>query len=339
MINSIKLKNFRCYDELNLDKFSNLVIFSGKNATGKTSILEAIHISSFVKSHRTNDLKKVIKFDKDFTEIEIKSNKKLRIVISNDSKSFFVNNSQINKIANFIGLINVIMISPEDMYLIKGSKDDKRRFLDMNLSLLDKEYFYELSKYKKILAERNLLLKNEKIDNIMLNVLTEDLVKSLNIIYQKRVNFINKINDYLVDICKNLKIGNLNLIYKPSYNPNDILKSFLNKTNQDMFLKSTSIGSHRDTFIIELDNKDVASYISEGQARITYIAIKLALKMIIEEKNETILLLDDIFSSLDSTKIESLTNYVSKSNQVFITTTSILDIPDNIIKNAVVIRL
>ncbi len=340
MIRSLKLANFRLFDNLNLDFNNSFVILSGKNATGKTSILEAIHIASTTKSHRTVDILDTIRFDQEFSKIEIEDDKKYKVVLSKKGKSLFINDKEIKKSGEYIGNLNVCMIAPADISLINGAKLDKRRFLDLNISILDKRYINESAKYKKLLNERNSLLKGESRDMVMLGIITDDLASSLKYIYESRIKLINDINSYLNEICEKMKIEHIELKYEPTYNVNDIRKSFDLKLESDLFYKATQIGTHRDSFKILINNLDASQFASEGQSRIIYIAIKLALKKIITLKNgEPVLLLDDIFQALDKSRIKALTEYVKESKQVFITTTSVLEVPDDILKNAVVIRI
>lgn len=340
MIKSINLVNFRLFDKLNLEFNNSFVILSGKNATGKTSILEAIHILSTTKSHRTIDVSEAIQFEKEYSKIEIDNDKKYKIVLSDKGKSLFINDREIKKSGDYIGNFNVCMIAPADISLVNGSKQDKRRFLDLNISILDKRYINESSKYKKLLSERNSILKNGNPDKTMLNIVTDDLINSLKYIYESRINLVNDINSYLDEICKKMNIEHIELKYEATYNPSNIKKSFDSKLESDLLYKITQIGTHRDSFKILINNLDASSFASEGQSRIIYIAIKLALKKIITLKDkEPVLLLDDIFQALDKSRIEALTEYVKESKQVFITTTSVLEIPDEILKNAVVIRI
>ena len=340
MIKSIELNNFRIFDNLKLETNNGLVIISGKNARGKTSIIEAIYIAGTTKSHRENDLKNVIKFDKPFSKIEINDSKKYKVVISNDKKSFFINNAEIKKSNEYFGNLDCVMISPLDISLIRGSKLDKRRFLDLNISMLDKKYLNESSKYKKALSERNLLLKEKNIDDKLLDVYTNELIESLEYIYKVRISFIDKINGYLKEVAQNMNIENIRIEYEASYDAHDIKKSFNDKRSSDIKYQSTQIGVHRDSFKIYINDLDASVYASEGQSRIIYISIKLALVELMKRvKCEPVLLLDDIYQALDKDRIISLTRYLDKIKQVFITTTSILEIPDEILKRALVLRI
>ena len=179
MIQKIKLTNFRLFDDINLSTNNSLVIFSGKNATGKTSILESIYLCATSKSHRSNDVKALIKDDKDFSISEVTTNKKYKVVISKMGKSYFVNNQEIKNAKDFIGRLFVVMSSPDDLMIIKGTKSDRRHFLDLNISMIDKNYLNASYAYKKILKERNEVLKQQNIDKTFLEIITDELISYL----------------------------------------------------------------------------------------------------------------------------------------------------------------
>ena len=342
MIYEISLKNFRCYTNYSINCKNRLVIFSGKNAVGKTTILEAINIASTTKSHRTSDILDVVEDDKDYSVINIKdSSFNYKIVLSKEGKSYFINGIQEKKASNFIGRLKTVLFSPTDIELINGSKAIRRRFLDLEIALNDKEYLVYASKYKKVINERNTILKNDNPDSKYLSIITNELIDSLKNIYKKRIEFINLLNKELEITSKLLKIKNIKLSYQKTYDINDLEKSFNDKLRYDMVTKSTNIGTHRDDFLIYFDDKLALSYASEGEKRIISIAIKLALARMIENiyNIKPIIMLDDVYASLDKDKIEALSNYVCSCGQTFITTTSILEIPDVILKDALVIRI
>ena len=339
MIKNINLKNFRLFDNVTFETSNSLVIFSGKNRTGKTSILESIYICSSGKSHRDNDLENVIKKNTEFSLIEIAADKKLKVVITNKEKRFFLNNKETN-VSNFIGNIKAIMISPSDLSIIDGKNQARRHFLDLNISLVNKKYLNALKAYKKLLKERNELLKQENVDLKLLDVLTDELIEYLNVIYSYRIDLINKLNNYLVDISKNMNIENIRLAYVKSYD-DDIKKSFKAKLKYDLLTKTTNIGIHRDTFNIFIDDMLADNYASEGQRKTIVFSIKVGLIKYIKEitGEDSIVLLDDIFAAMDNTRIEKITNYIKNFKQTFISTTSIIDIPDELLKKSLVIRL
>ncbi len=339
MIKNINLKNFRLFENVTFETSNSLVIFSGKNRAGKTSILESIYICSTGKSHRDNDLENVIKKNMDNSIIEIGADKKLKVVITNKEKNFFLNNKEIN-ISNFIGNIKAIMISPSDLSIIDGKNQARRHFLDLNISLVNKKYLNALKAYKKLLKERNELLKQENVDLKLLDVLTDELIEYLNVIYSYRIDLINRLNNYLIDISKNMNIENIKLSYVKSYD-DDVKKSFNDKLKYDLLTKTTNIGIHRDTFNIFIDDMLADNYASEGQRKTIVFSIKVGLIKYIKEitGEDSIVLLDDIFAAMDNTRIEKITNYIKNFKQTFISTTSIIDIPDELLKKSLVIRL
>jgi DNA replication and repair protein RecF len=341
MITNIELKNFRLFDSKKIETDNSLVILSGKNATGKTTILEGIYLSSTTKSHRTTNLDELIKNDKDFSSVVVTENKKYKTVISKDGKSFYINSKEITNASEFIGNLKVVMFSPYDLELINGSKGPRRRFLDLEISLLDKVYLNASMAYKRLLKERNELLKSSnEVNLIALDVLTKQLIEELEVISNKRNDFIKLINNELIEISKELNVEEISLEYERTYS-DDIYESFKLKEKYDIISKTTNIGAHRDDFVIKINDKKASSYASEGQIRTIIIAIKLAIKNIIEKVSniEPIILLDDVFAALDQTRIMSLIKYLKNAKQAFITTASILDIPDELLKDALVIRI
>lgn len=340
MIKSIKLVNFRLFDTKVIDTPNSLVIFSGKNATGKTSVLEAIYLCSTTKSHRTSDIKNLIKEKEEYSLVEITSDKKYKVTITDNKKAYFINKKEIKKAHEFIGNLNTVLFSPLDLFLVNGSNQEKRRFLDLETSLINKSIISKLSSYKKLLVERNNILKQSQIDDTYLEIITKQLCDVIKPIYDSRIDFINKLNSILIEISKKMNIETIKIEYKKTYE-DDIYKSFMSKINVDKALKTTNIGLHRDYFKIYINDKNAANYASEGQIRTICIAIKLAIYELRKKENniESIILLDDVFAALDKSRIRSLIEYIKDSKQVFITTTSILEVPDELLKNALVIRI
>lgn len=341
MINSLELKNFRKFNNLKLTFNQRIIILEGKNATGKTSVLEAIYFVATTKSHRTNETSCLIKNNEEFALIQLNGKKHFKIIISKNGKVSYINNILYPKISEFIGNLDVIMFSPDDIELITGSKAIRRRFLDLEISLLDKSYLRFIMDYKKLLKERNNLLKEyDNSKKTILNVITNQLIEKNKIIYVKRNDFLMVINNYLVEISKKLNCEKIELSYMPTFDINNIEISFFNKLNYDILSKTTNIGIHRDEFIIKIDNKAANLYASEGQKRIIVLAIKLAIKEIYKRQNkEIILLLDDVFASVDQSRINNIMRYIKDEYQTFITTTSLFNIPNDLLKDAEIINL
>jgi len=342
LINNIHLKNIRLYDDTTLNINNNLVILVGPNACGKTTILESIYLISKAKSHRTNDMQNIIKEGKDFGVIEINENKKYKMVISKTGKQLLINNILYKKISDFIGNIKAIMFSPSDLNLVYGSKTDRRQFLNTELSIINKKYIYEINKYNKLLKERNEILKNyDKNKNVILNVITDELIETNKIIYKYREDFINNLNRYIKKIHKDLYGEDLYLKYMPSVKYDDFDSVYKERLEYDIVTKSTSKGIHRDDLLFMINDNNAISYSSQGQVRSIVLSLKISLFYYMRELfgNNICLLLDDVFSELDNDRVLALVKFLINENQTFITTTSIDLIPNALKMKAQIIYI
>lgn len=341
MITSIKLKSFRIFTDYEIKTYNQLVIFSGKNAIGKTSILEAIYYASTAKSHRTNNIDELIHNGSDYFQIDIKDdNKSYRNIYGKNAKSFLIDNNRYQRVSDYVGDLSVVMFSPNDLELVKGSKSVRRKFINLELSMIDKKYLHLLNSYNKIIKERNEILRTKIIDYKLLNIINDQMFPIIEEICKRRIRFVKALNSYLVEITKSLNVENIELVYNPSY-LEDIKKAFDDKLKYDILTKATNVGPHRDDLIIMIDGKLASSYASEGQSRIIAIAIMLAIREAIGKAKgvKPIMLLDDVFASLDNKRVLNLVKYIKEGYQTFITTTSIMEIPDELLKDALVIRL
>lgn len=342
MIDKIKLENFRRFDCLEIDTKYPIVILSGPNATGKTTLLEAIYVASTAKSHRTNDIQSLITTHASFAKLTVQSEKEFQVIISKEGKKNYINRVEYPKLSDFIGHLQVVMFSPSDLDLVNGSRGHRRKFLDLEISLLDKTYLRNLMTYKKILKERNEILKEYTSDKkTVLKIITDQLIEMSRWLYQKRIDFLSLLNEQLKMIRNKLECEEILLEYEASFDPTNMEKSFDVKLKYDLFSKTTNIGIHRDDFKIFIHQQDALEYASEGQKRTIILAMKLALKEVYEKvlKVQPILLLDDVFAALDQKRINHIMKYIKLQNQTFITTTSIFSIPDELLKDAKVIRL
>lgn len=184
-ISEIDLYQFRNYDNTNIKLHPKLNILYGNNAQGKTNILEAIYMCATARSHRTSREKETIKWDKEEAHIRLFLNKGDRLdkidlhLNKNGKKYVFINEVPVQKLSNLLGIMHIIMFSPEDLQLIKSGPKERRRFIDIELCQIDKIYLYNLQQYYKVLKQRNHLLKNinyDKGQEAMLEVWDEQLV-------------------------------------------------------------------------------------------------------------------------------------------------------------------
>lgn len=341
MVKKLSLTNFRRFENLNLDFDNHLTIFTGGNALGKTSVLEAIYLVSSLKSERCNKLEYLIKFEAPYAKVKLLSEDlNYEVVLSNKSKKYFINNKEIVKASDFVGKLNCIYFSPNDLKLVTGSPEARRRFLNLEISLLNKKYLDSLNKAKYFLKQRNEALKSEAKDSI-LNLLTDSFVSSSSVISKSRIKFIELLNSKLETIHSQIASNEkIKLKYIPSYDINNPLDDLNNNLNKDKLYKTTTKGYHRDDFKIYLNSMEAINFASEGQIRNIALSIKLALVEVYKDylSKSPLLLLDDVFSELDKTRQANIIDFVLKSDQTLITTNSLDSIPKELLKNANVIE-
>ena len=351
ILTNLQLKNFRNYDSLDLSFNKKINIFIGNNAQGKTNILESIYVLSLTKSHRTNKDLYLIKKDSLFTKIigtinDNDKNTKYEVLINENGKRVSINDKPLKKVSEYLSKINAIMFCPDDLEIIKGSPQERRSFFNISISGFNNDYVRYLNEYNKILKTRNEYLKNyEIINKDYLDVLTSKLI-DLNIyIYKERKKYVETINKYLSNIYKDIT-GKANIVLKydsfmENDNRDDLEDKFNMVYNNELFQKVTLLGIHKDDFSIFIDDVKINNYGSQGQHRIAILCLKLSeIKIYEEEYNKKpILLLDDIFSELDTNKKSNIIKFIKNDLQVFITSTDLNNIDKKIIKEADVYKI
>lgn len=337
-IKSLKLINFRNYDEIYLNFNNHINLLIGKNGHGKTNILEAIYLLSLGKSFRTNKDKELIKFENENGYVgglflKEESDNTIEIVIRRDSKKGIkVNKSSIEKFSQLLGNFNVVIFSPEDLKLVKEGPKERRKFIDREISQIVPKYYHYISSYNKVLFQRNKLLKSNYIDENLLDVFDEELSVYGGYIYQYRRKFISKIeflaksiHKKMTDEAENLEIkyiNQINLDCGNSYNDlkGRLIENLKKTRDQDRYNKTTKIGPHKDDLEILINGLDVKLYGSQGQQRMCSISLKLSeINLIKKEVGEyPVLLLDDVFSELDESRQKLLVDNLNDV-QIFIT--------------------
>ena len=322
-IRSLELSNYRNYERVQIDFDKGVNILYGDNAQGKTNVLESIYLSSTTKSHRGSRDKEIVKFGEyeghirslfEKNEVDYQIDIHLR---TDKSKGIAINGVKLKKAAELMGVINVILFSPEDLSIIKNGPSDRRRFIDSELCQLDKVYLYNLTSYNKIVNQRNNLLKDityhpELTDT--LDVWDSQLISLGTKIIDRRTLFVNQLNEIIYDIHKNLTGDNEKLMIK--YDPNVEIMEYSQKIKRnrekDIKYKLTSVGPHRDDFIFFINGMDIKKYGSQGQQRTAALSLKLSEIELIKTIVGTtpILLLDDVLSELDTGRQNYLLNYI-----------------------------
>ncbi len=350
-LRKLELNNFRNISKISFNFENNINIFIGNNAQGKTNILESIYFLAITKSHRTHNELNLIKNDELYTKVSCSFNDNndgihmLSILLNEKGKKVSVDNIVQKRISNYLSRLNVIMFCPDDLEIIKGSPSVRRKFLNIELSQFKNDYVFILKEYNQVLKQRNEYLKQKngsKFDNTYFSILTDKLIDKNIQLVRIRYDFINKLNEYLQDVFDNIAgFGKLVIRYSSFIKENDLnradLKDFLiSKYNSllssELLQKTTLLGCHKDDFKMYLNNLDVTEFCSQGQQRLSILSLKLAeIEVFInEKKTKPIILLDDIFSELDEIKKNNIINYFKNDIQIFITTTDINDINDDL---------
>ncbi|ACK98413.1 DNA replication/repair protein RecF [Bacillus thuringiensis] len=361
-ISEIQLKNYRNYEKLELSFEDKVNVIIGENAQGKTNLMEAIYVLAMAKSHRTSNDRELIRWDEEFGQIKGKLQKRnsslsLELNISKKGKKAKLNQLEQQKLSQYIGVMNVVMFAPEDLNLVKGSPQVRRRFLDMELGQIAPIYLYELSQYQKVLTQRNHLLKkmqgNSKNEETMLDVFTLQLIEHGAKILQKRFEFLHLLQEWAAPIHRGISRGleELEIVYKPSVDVSESMdlskikevyyESFQSVKQREIFRGTTLIGPHRDDLQFFVNSKNVQVFGSQGQQRTTALSLKLAeIELIYSEVKEyPILLLDDVLSELDDYRQSHLLNTIQGKVQTFVTTTSVDGIEHETLKDAKTIHV
>ena len=337
LITNLKLQNFRNYEQLNIDFNKGINIIYGDNAQGKTNILEAIFVSSLGKSFRTNKEKELIKIGELFSKIEVeflKSDRdgKIKIEIS-DKKNILVNGVKIKKLSELLGIIHIVIFTPDDINILKNGPAQRRRFLDIFIGQLRPNYIYCLNMYLKALEQRNNYLKQIKFENKseeFLEIWDEKISEYAEKVFKYRFEFINKIKNKIKSVHNIITENNeeIDIEYISDFtNKEEFIKKLKNNRKLDIMKGYTTKGVHRDDFNMYINNNLVNIYGSQGQHRTAILSLKMSeLKVIYDEIGENpILLLDDFMSELDEKRRKNFLKNI-KDTQVLVTCTDKIDI-------------
>ena len=336
-IKDIKLINFRNYNCQKIKLHENINVFYGQNAQGKTNIIESIFLCSLGKSFRTKKDKEMIKLNEQNALVEVEYEKsdrdgKIKIEIGN-KKNIYLNGIKIKKLSELLGNLNIVIFTPDDINILKGGPQNRRRFLDIMISQLRPNYMHILNLYIKTMEQRNNYLrqiKEEHKDENLLEIWDEKLAEYAIKIYEYRKEFIEKIIKKLDIIHKNITNGEeqIELEYVTECDSKEkYLKLLKERRKLDIIKGFTTKGVHRDDFMIYINKKDIKIFGSQGQNRTAMLSLKLAeLQVIYDEIGEyPILLLDDFMSELDKTRRKNFLENI-EGTQVIITGTEKLDI-------------
>ncbi len=332
IVRKIRLRNFRNYEDTEVLLHPGMNLLTGENAQGKTNLLESLVFLSLTRSHRTRNDRLLIRNGCQFAQIECdfedESEKSIGVIIHQEGKTLLFKKQPVKKSSEFIGMLNVILFSPDDMGIFTDAPRERRRILNQEITKISPSYLHALSLYQGLLKERNAMLKTEDPDIRYLDVLEEQMIRCSADIIRERRSFVASMNQYMPDIYRKISGSeNVSGIHYISVadEEDDIEEAlrlmYMNSRLHDLENGVTGSGVHREDIEFILDDSNVVFRASQGQKRITLLAFKLALMNFAKERSGRVpvLLLDDVLSELDRTRQERLIRMIMNSCQCVIT--------------------
>lgn len=336
-IKSIALKNYRNIEDIFLQFAPGVQVITGENAQGKTNILEAIFLSSTMRSFRAGKEEMLIFYGKESAEIELTFEKnereqQLRIVLSGESKKVFLDGRAIGKTRDAIGLFQSVLFTPDHLMMIKGAPGERREFLDMTLCAQSAGYTENLLQYNKALKNRNRLLKSEN-PSLLATLPTWDemLAKYGSFIAHARQNYLLQLDEYAAKEYEQIssKREKMKILYLSQFSKEPlsraeyeqkILETLSQNHERDREKESTTYGIHKDDFMVLLAGKSAKFFASQGQVRSSVLAIKMAEAKLLEinSGHRPVILLDDILSELDPARQDYILSHTFE-NQCIVT--------------------
>lgn len=338
-LQTINLLQFKNYFHQEFRFTERLVGICGKNGLGKTNLLDAIHYLCFTKSYFTRqDVQNMLHGYKGFRlegqfQINGHAEKAVCVVRETGKKEFLLNEQSYSRFSQHIGHYPCVVIAPDDVQLIIGGSEDRRKFIDTLLSQLDAAYLQSLIAYTKILQQRNSFLRayNESFgsrDLSVLDILDEQLTKEGTLLFNKRRDFLLRFLPMVKTLYQEIarQFEPVSLVYESELMTLNFGALLEQNRQKDLMVQRTSGGIHRDDLLFQLGAHPFKNIASQGQRKSLLFALKLAeMEVLKAEKNLTpLLLLDDVFEKLDEERIDNLLQRVCTENdgQVFITDTA-----------------
>lgn len=336
LLKRIHLQNFRNikFAALTLDGRSQFLL--GSNAQGKTNLLEGISLLTALRSFRTQEVKNLIQHGTSEAQIFCgidhprEGDMEVLLKLKPQQKELYVNDNKISKFSDFIGEIPIVVLSSEDMQLLRGAPALRRRFLDLTISAMDPAYFDDLRRYHRGLLERNALFRQNGAPKAMIEAYNALLAPLAFNIYQKRLKSIEILRSLLIQSYAAMVQENEEpeIIYRPDCvlsSNNDFLKILSEGLERDRLFKSTQNGPHRDDLEFRLKSKIARQYGSEGQQRGLVVALRLAQVRYFNECSglQPIILADDMLGQLDPIRSNAFWKTIDRNFQIIATGTTL----------------
>ena len=337
-INRLSLYNFKNHSELKLDFTADITGIIGNNGKGKTNVLDAIYLLSTCKSYFNAIDYQLIRHGETLCAVNAQFSDQqqtdLQLAIEQGKKKKLKrNDKQYDKLIDHIGMINVVMITPDDVELVTGHSDVRRKFIDICISQTDREYLNNLSEYQKVLEQRNKQLKlfaqHRHFDEIIIESYDAKLVPAGNYIYNKRAEVLGKLNQYFNEIYPAFSSGEeiVTFKYESDLHTRDFAAALKEEINRDLAAERTTVGIHKDDIQFEINGYPLKRFGSQGQSKSFIVALKLAQYRFLSETLDTlpILLLDDMFEKIDEVRAQRLIDMLGSDQfgQIVLTDTHI----------------
>jgi DNA replication and repair protein RecF len=330
--------NFKSYEEVDLELHPKINCFVGNNGVGKTNLLDGIFYLSMCKSNFNSIDYQNIHHNQDFFVIQGKyqrhrTDENIYCAVKRESgKTFKKNGKEYTRLAEHIGFLPVVIISPADSALILEGSEERRKFMNSVISQYNRPYLDNILKYNKLISNRNRILKEKSYNYAslidLIDVLDEQLNGIAKQIFEERQNFTQRLTPIFQNYYQSVSGGieQVELVYQSHLSEKSMLEHLKESLEKDRILQYTSIGVHKDDLQLVLDGHPIKRVGSQGQQKTYLIALKLAQFNFIEQISgiKPILLLDDIFDKLDLTRVKQFIKLVSDHNfgQIFITDTN-----------------
>lgn len=357
-LKNLSITNFRNYSDLSLDFSEGRTIIYGDNAQGKTNLLESIYVLGLTKSHRCYGDLHLMQHGQETTRLEGTfffngMETTLELAFNQKRKVLKVDSDPIKKVGDYVSKVNLIIFYPEDLDLVKGTPNTRRRYLNLELSQLNQQYLSVLTDFNKLLKMRNDYLKEMDLhfDRNYFSILTQYFIDKAVILYRIRSKFIGKVNETIGTIFQSISgMDGFSIRYQPKieladYQTDTIKESLLQafqevQQNEERY-RTTLIGPHHDDFDFVLNGISLKECGSQGQQRMAVLALKLSEIEIFKQTTGEypILLLDDVFSELDEGKRNNLLHALPKGIQTILTTTDLTNLKEEILKTSKLVEI
>ena len=338
-IEELKLKNFRNYRELALKPHPGVNLFFGKNGSGKTNLLEAVHYCALGRSHRITNDANVVKNGEVFAVSSVSIQNilgKRDIAVhfhpdETQKKAILIDRKKISRFSDMMGCLRCVIFSPEDLGLIREGPSLRRKYLDMMISQISRGYFIALQQYRTGMEQRNAVLRNLRANGSgsrqVLSAFEEAMAEPTAVIIRERRKIVSLLSDIATDTYRRISDTDevFRLAYHSSVKEEDniaetICRLLQENREDDIRMGLTSVGPHRDDLVLTLNKNQMKQFASQGQIRTAALSMKLSQMKILRDLSgeEPVLLLDDVMSELDRKRRSCLIGEIS-TFQTFIT--------------------